>query len=369
MRSLSFFAIAAPILASAQQVHKVTVGDSTGATKFEPEAIFAAPGDIVTFEFHQKNHSVVQSSLANPCGAMDGGFNSGFMPVGPDVTSDFPQYNITVTDSKPIWVYCGQTNPASHCGKGMVFAVNCGADGAPNSFTNFKAAAVATAGGAPSTSPYGAPPADTSSGAPATGPSDTASAPAPANPSDTNVPAGASTTGGGTVIKVVVGGNSQLAFDPQHVQAQPGDTILFEFQSKNHTVTQSTFGDPCLKLNNVTTGQVGFDSGFMPVPANSTQFPTFSLAVNDTKPIWAYCKQRIPSSHCGLGMVFAVNTDESSDKSYASFAALAKQKNGTQADASGTGASSNTTDNGAIQAHTMSALSALSIVGVMMMMI
>lgn len=44
-----------------------------------------------------------------------------------------------------IWVYCAQAKgtAASHCGKGMVFAVNCGADGSPNSFTNFKASALA----------------------------------------------------------------------------------------------------------------------------------------------------------------------------------------------------------------------------------
>ena len=50
-----------------------------------------------------------------------------------------------LSQTKPLWFFCrqGENTAASHCGKGMVFAVNCGADGAPNSFTNFKDAALA----------------------------------------------------------------------------------------------------------------------------------------------------------------------------------------------------------------------------------
>jgi plastocyanin len=368
MRSLSFLALAAPIFVSAQQVHLVVVGDANGTTKFTPEAIFADVGDVVTFEFQQKNHSVVQSSLADPCGAKDGGFNSGFMPVGPDVTSDFPQYNITVADKNPIWVFCGQTNPVSHCGKGMVFAVNCGADGAPNSFSNFKAAALATASDtASSSNPYGAPPpTDSSSGSSTPDSSD--SVLTPASPSDTNV-AGASSVGTGNTIKIIVGGNSSLTFDPPHVQANIGDVLLFEFQSKNHTVTQSTFASPCLKLNNATSGESGFDSGFMPVTAGLTQFPTFNITVNDASPIWAYCKQRNPISHCGQGMVFAVNTNESSNKSYGAFAALAKQQNGTQTNGSSTDTGTTSDNSAAIRASTTSALTVLSIIGAVTMMV
>jgi len=34
------------------------------------------------------------------------------------------------------------------------------------------------------------------------------------------------------------------------------DEVVFTFNPKNHTVTQSTFDDPCIRLNS------GFDSGF-----------------------------------------------------------------------------------------------------------
>jgi hypothetical protein len=55
---------------------------------------------------------------------------------------------------------------------------------------------------------------------------------------------------------------------------------------------QSSFATPCRALTlTSTSGQVGFDSGFMPVADDATTFPTWNLTVNDTSPIWAYCKQ------------------------------------------------------------------------------
>jgi len=50
-------------------------------------------------------------------------------------------FNITVNDTAPIWVYCKQTNPSSHCGAGMVFSVNA-VEGGSNSFEAFKANAI-----------------------------------------------------------------------------------------------------------------------------------------------------------------------------------------------------------------------------------
>lgn len=43
----------------------------------------------------------------------------------------------------------------------------------------------------------------------------------------------------------------------------------------------------------------------MPVSNTTTSgFPSFSILVNDTKPVWVYCRQ---TGHCPSGMVFAVN--------------------------------------------------------------
>ena len=79
----------------------------------------------------------------------------------------------------------------------------------------------------------------------------------------------------------------------------------------------------------------------MAVSSNATAFPTYTIQVNDTAPIWAYCRQ---VSHCGQGMVFAANADESSSKSFEAFQALAMQLNGT---GTSSNSSSSTGKNGA----------------------
>jgi plastocyanin len=327
-------------------------GPEPGKLEYSPEAIAAVPGDQVVFHFYPKNHTVTRSSFADPCGPLvgDGAFDSGFIPVPANQTDNWPTYTVTVNDTAPIWVYCRQAGktPASHCGAGMVFAINCGADGAPNSFTNFKNSAKAVgealkAAGGGDTG-YG-------SGAGA-GASNTWTAayggvtvPAVAAPSAvtqtitleastwTTVynsypgspePTPASLTG--TVHKVIVGGpNASLVFDPPHVDAKPRDIIMFEFHQKNHTVTQSSFADPCRKLN--ANGTVGFDTEFMPVAEGAADFPTWNLTINDTAPIWAYCKQKTPKSHCGAGMVFAVNSVENSERNFTAYQNLAKALN------------------------------------------
>jgi hypothetical protein len=118
-----------------------------------------------------------------------------------------------------------------------------------------------------------------------------------------------------------------LTFSPSNIAANVGDLIVFEFRQKNHTATASSFDQPCRPLSATsTTGETGWDSGFMPVPEGATGFPTYSVLVNDTKPIWAYCRQ---GNHCGQGMVFAANAVETGPKNFAAYQALAKQINGT----------------------------------------
>ncbi|KAG6846020.1 hypothetical protein H0H87_011068 [Tephrocybe sp. NHM501043] len=328
-------------------VHDIQVG-ANGLT-YTPEAISAAPGDQIVFHFHAKNHTVTQSSFADPCGLKEGGFDSGFIPVAANQTDNLPTWTITINDTAPVWVYCRQAGktPASHCGQGMVFAANCGLDGQPNSFTNFKKSALAVGA---SLSAAAAAPSSTDAAAAAASITTAAygdytipAAPAvtpvtqtvtlgsqvwtttynsyPGSPGPT--PAAAE----GVVHKVIVGGPNKLTFDPPFVAAQPRDIIVFEFQQKNHTVTQSSFADPCRKL---ATG--GFDSDFVPVADNVTSdYPTWNITVNDTAPIWAYCRQKTPASHCGSGMVFAINPVQNSERNFTAFQNVATAINGTAA--------------------------------------
>jgi plastocyanin len=76
-------------------------------------------------------------------------------------------------------------------------------------------------------------------------------------------------------LQVAVGGSAGLVFVPDTVNAAVGDSVVFVFHSQNHTVTQSTFDTPCVKM------AAGMDSGFMPNP-NDTIVPPPMMAMQVT---------------------------------------------------------------------------------------
>ncbi|KAF8759123.1 hypothetical protein RHS01_02643 [Rhizoctonia solani] len=318
MRTSATFALLGFVAtAVAQTTHTVIVG-GPGQLTYTPSCLWPAVGDIVNFEFREKNHTATQSSFAEPCkkltdaAGVQNAFDSGFHPVAAGTTAGFPVMSFNVTDDKPKWFYCAQ---GAHCSAGMVFAINPPREG--NTFEAFLANAKNSAAQPPAVS---APPTATTSAAATVTPA----------------PDGVVTVTQTPVVHVViVGENGGLTYSPPSVQAAPRDIISFQFKSKNHTITQSSFDNPCRKTEfTSTSGQIGFDSGFVPVTADASAFPTWNITVNDTAPVWAYCRQ---ANHCGAGMVFAINAVESGNKSFAAYQALAKQLNGT---GSGTPASS-----------------------------
>ncbi|KAI9827037.1 MAG: hypothetical protein M1826_006516 [Phylliscum demangeonii] len=103
--------------------------------------------------------------------------------------------------------------------------------------------------------------------------------------------------------------------------ASAGDKVNFMFMSQNHTMTQSAFDKPCVKMHG------GADSGFMPNPDNSkSPAPSMMFEVKTAGPIWFYCKQK-KGTHCGKGMVFSINP--TAEKSHEKFKEMAMQQNGT----------------------------------------
>ncbi|KAF5024980.1 hypothetical protein F66182_2931 [Fusarium sp. NRRL 66182] len=117
---------------------------------------------------------------------------------------------------------------------------------------------------------------------------------------------------------VTVGGPGGLTYQPEELHDVPiGDTVIFEFLSQNHTVSQSAFDTPCDILEG------GMDSGFMANPNNTVSPPPqVAMQVMVDTPLWFYCKQ---GNHCGQGMVFSINP--SAEKTHAKFKELAiKQK-------------------------------------------
>lgn len=113
----------------------------------------------------------------------------------------------------------------------------------------------------------------------------------------------------------------KLEYNPESITAAIGDMVMFVFMQKNHTVTQSTFADPCRKMAG------GMDSGFMPNPEGKLGV-NWNMTVETTEPLWFYCKQQ-NGIHCGKGMVFSINAAISGDKTMANFKALAISTNGT----------------------------------------
>jgi plastocyanin len=315
----------------------VTVGGPNGTVAYSPEYVNASVGDIVRFTFQQKNHTVTQSSFASPCSALPNGFDSGFVPVAANVTSGFTTAELTVQNTNPIWVYCQQTG---HCEQGMVFAVNPGSDA---KFAAFKAAAL----GQNSTSTSVASVVTVTATVTASG-GETVTTTYGSYPGSV-----APTSASSTTHTILVGANGTLTYSPANITAQVGDMVTFQFQAKNHTVTQSSFADPCTPLSQSSAGTISFDSGFMPVAANTTSaLPSFTIQINDTKPIWAYCRQTNPVSHCESGMVFSVNAVENSTSSFEAFEAKALALNTTTASGSASLSSpSATSSNGASSIH------------------
>ncbi|KAF5667635.1 serine-threonine rich protein [Fusarium heterosporum] len=109
---------------------------------------------------------------------------------------------------------------------------------------------------------------------------------------------------------VTVGGPGGLVYQPEELTNVPiGDTVVFEFLSQNHTVSQSGFAEPC------TFMEGGMDSGFMANPNNTVSPPPqVAMQVMVDTPLWFYCKQ---GNHCGQGMVFSINP--TAEKTHAQF--------------------------------------------------
>jgi len=117
-------------------------------------------------------------------------------------------------------------------------------------------------------------------------------------------------------------GTAALVFTPEQIKAKVGDQIHFQFYPKNHTVTQSSFAEPCTRQRNTATNELGVDSGFMVVPPGSKEIPVWTVEVKqDTSPIWMFCNQ---DKHCNSGMVFAINAPDEGEKSYSAFKEKAK---------------------------------------------
>ncbi|KAI8954775.1 hypothetical protein F4801DRAFT_448966 [Xylaria longipes] len=108
-----------------------------GALMFNPNNVTELVGTVVEFSYNPANHSIVQSSFDKPCQPIDregGGFVAPFVPT--QQTPSGVTFEVTLTNSDPIWFYCAQTKK-SHCQSGMVGSINAATEGA-KTFQAFK---------------------------------------------------------------------------------------------------------------------------------------------------------------------------------------------------------------------------------------
>jgi hypothetical protein len=93
---------------------------------------------------------------------------------------------------------------------------------------------------------------------------------------------------------------------------------------QNHTITESSFADPCKPIASNLTSEMrpGIKSGFVPVTGTESTTPVYNMLINDTKPIWLYCGQ---GPHCQKGMSMVINQNDTSGKTIEAYKAAAAQ--------------------------------------------
>ncbi|THH33898.1 hypothetical protein EUX98_g323 [Antrodiella citrinella] len=126
--------------------------------------------------------------------------------------------------------------------------------------------------------------------------------PAPSTPSPTSAAAAVAAPSAppstSSQINIDVGAGGNFVYSPANVTAVVGTLVTFFFPdgATPHSVTQSSFADPCTPLTGANG--TGFDSGLQ----NSKQF---TINITDiSTPIWFFCKA---PTHCGTGMVGSIN--------------------------------------------------------------
>ncbi|KAI1176706.1 hypothetical protein F4777DRAFT_545770 [Nemania sp. FL0916] len=108
-----------------------------GQLMFNPNNVTELVGTVVEFSYNPANHSIVQSSFDKPCQPIDrpgGGFVAPFVPT--KQTPSGVTFEVTLTNSDPVWFYCAQT-AKTHCQAGMVGSINAASTG-DKTFQAFK---------------------------------------------------------------------------------------------------------------------------------------------------------------------------------------------------------------------------------------
>lgn len=74
-----------------------------------------------------------------------------------------------------------------------------------------------------------------------------------------------STTSSSPQTHTVTVGKGTNAYDPNTIEASPGDLIVFEFFPSNHSVIKAAYGYPCVPFEDVVPNGATFFSGHFPL--------------------------------------------------------------------------------------------------------
>jgi plastocyanin len=120
------------------------------------------------------------------------------------------------------------------------------------------------------------------------------------------------------VTHTVVAGRSSLVFEPNNIVAQIGDIVEWHYFPKNHSVAQSSFGKPCVPIDDNAVF-----SGFNFKVDQGQSDKVFQLVVKDQTPFWFYCSQTV-GNHCQNGMSGVINQNFDGPNTLAKYQEMAK---------------------------------------------
>ncbi|KAF2468442.1 uncharacterized protein BDR25DRAFT_173938, partial [Lindgomyces ingoldianus] len=118
-----------------------------------------------------------------------------------------------------------------------------------------------------------------------------------------------STSTGAKQTHTISVGNGDHKMRPDVTQAEIGDIIEFRFFPPNHSIVRAEYTFPCIPYEMTGKGKVGFFSGFHPVDAVLPNPPKWTIAINDTFPIFFYCSAK--GSCIDYQMVGVINPNAS----------------------------------------------------------
>ncbi|EAW08968.1 cupredoxin domain-containing protein [Aspergillus clavatus NRRL 1] len=114
--------------AAPHATHIVKVGSKEDPHQYSPHKISAAVGDVITFEFYPRNHSVVKADFMAPCVPATGEifysgvFDSFDLDSSGQLKGNPPTWSLVVNDTTPTFFYC--TAIDSCLVNGMVGVIN-----------------------------------------------------------------------------------------------------------------------------------------------------------------------------------------------------------------------------------------------------